>query len=845
MKAQIRVIMLVLVTASAFHFQGLSQKSVNPKFIFNPSDDATIHKNAPDFNDGSDTKLTIRNKFGGTDPYFWERDVLINFDISSIPNGSQIQSATLNLFYYDYWDNDPGGRALTCYKLTQNWNEESVTFNNQPAWIPQLTSSSIVPYVPGFWMTWDVTADVLEIINNQEGVNHGWKIMDEEPWGWANIPISYFRSKEFGEMIPYLEITLNTTTSCPGPTVTYEGQVYHTVQIGTQCWLKENLNVGSMINGNQDPSNNGLIEKYCYNNDPANCNVYGGLYQWDEVMSYSAEQGVQGICPNGWHIPTDNEWCTMTTGLDPTVNCNVTYGNGTDCGAKMREPGFVHWKSPNIGATNSSGFTSLGSGMRETWSEFTVLQESGFNWSSSQYSSTHALEWHTSYNNMLVARVPYPKACGFGVRCVKDAETGCPVSVTIAPSSDTVCAGSLGTFTATPVNGGTSPSYQWKVNGINAGTNDSIFTYVPANNDIVNCILTSNAPCATGNPATSNSVAIIVKPVPVPIIIGSDNLCINSGSYFYFTDEGKTDYYWTISSGGQIIWGAGTNLILVTWYETGEQWLKVNYTDVNGCSAASPTELDVTVNPLPGEAGLITGKDSVCTGETGVAYSIAPVPNAIAYVWSVPSGAEIDSGYGTNNIFIDFTEPFSSGMISVFAYNLCGYGSASPEFSVNMIPVPSTPVISANKDTLSSNTPEGNQWYFGNELIPGATGQILIANRSGWYQDIVTLNGCSSDTSSHLYVQITGIDEKTDAEWNLYPNPNDGCFQVGISASKETSMNITVYDLLGKDIRKIDDLTVKHSEIITIDLRPIPEGIYNVAFRWGNNLIVRKILVTR
>jgi len=84
------------------------------------------------------------------------------------------------------------------------------------------------------------------------------------------------------------EFEITEGIPCPGiPTVTYQGQVYNTVLIGSQCWLKENLNVGTMINGSQNQTNNSTIEKYCYDNDPANCDEYGGLYQWDEMMQYT------------------------------------------------------------------------------------------------------------------------------------------------------------------------------------------------------------------------------------------------------------------------------------------------------------------------------------------------------------------------------------------------------------------------------------------------------------------------------------------------------------------------------------------------------------------------------
>ena len=94
---------------------------------------------------------------------------------------------------------------------------------------------------------------------------------------------------------------------CGQQTVNYMGKIYNTVEIGEQCWLKENLDAGTMIASNDSSdwqTDNGIIEKYCYNNDPANCNTYGGLYNWYEAMNYDTTEGSKGICPDGWHIPT-------------------------------------------------------------------------------------------------------------------------------------------------------------------------------------------------------------------------------------------------------------------------------------------------------------------------------------------------------------------------------------------------------------------------------------------------------------------------------------------------------------------------------------------------------------
>ncbi len=112
-----------------------------------------------------------------------------------------------------------------------------------------------------------------------------------------------------------------------GDQITYSNQIYNTVQVGTQCWMRENLNIGTRISGIQEQINNNNIEKYCYYDLSTNCDEYRGLYQWGELVDYvnSASNttswdpiptgNVQGICPPGWHIHTDYEWTIITTYL--------------------------------------------------------------------------------------------------------------------------------------------------------------------------------------------------------------------------------------------------------------------------------------------------------------------------------------------------------------------------------------------------------------------------------------------------------------------------------------------------------------------------------------------------
>lgn len=113
-----------------------------------------------------------------------------------------------------------------------------------------------------------------------------------------------------------------TITTCSATAVEYGGRTYRTVGLGNQCWLEENLDIGVMIDSLQEAADNNIIEKYCYENDPENCAIYGGLYQWNELMQFTTTPGGQGICPPGWHIPTREEFAI----LDTTVG--IHFGTG-------------------------------------------------------------------------------------------------------------------------------------------------------------------------------------------------------------------------------------------------------------------------------------------------------------------------------------------------------------------------------------------------------------------------------------------------------------------------------------------------------------------------------------
>lgn len=160
-----------------------------------------------------------------------------------------------------------------------------------------------------------------------------------------------------------------TNIPCIGvPTVDYEGQVYNTVQIYSQCWFKENLNVGEMIPASQSQTNNNIIQKYCPLDNEYYCNTFAGaLYQWTEMMNYTNEPVVQGICPEGWHIPTDLDWKVLEGAVDNDYGIgNPEWDNtdwrGSDVGGNLKQTGTSFWDPPNTGATDAFGFSALPGG---------------------------------------------------------------------------------------------------------------------------------------------------------------------------------------------------------------------------------------------------------------------------------------------------------------------------------------------------------------------------------------------------------------------------------------------------------------------------------------------------
>ncbi|MDA3820190.1 MAG: FISUMP domain-containing protein [Candidatus Delongbacteria bacterium] len=225
-----------------------------------------------------------------------------------------------------------------------------------------------------------------------------------------------------------------TTTACPEPCAgvtppTYDGHTYEIIGIGNQCWLVENLNV---TDGNTDQSCS--ITRSCYDNNTSNCDTYGGLYTWDDMMcgessSSANPSGVQGICPDGWHIPSDDEWQELEGEVDATYDYDYSDWNnegcrGDDVGSALAGDASL-WSDDELeghASFGTSGFNALPGGRETSVSSSTGLSEYAYWWTTDVSTLFPANAYFRSlyFTNTCSTMGSYAKTSGLSVRCVKD-----------------------------------------------------------------------------------------------------------------------------------------------------------------------------------------------------------------------------------------------------------------------------------------------------------------------------------------------------------------------------------------------------------------------------------------
>lgn len=240
------------------------------------------------------------------------------------------------------------------------------------------------------------------------------------------------------------------------PTIQYylSGYLIPVVNIGAQTWMAENLNAGEMLSSGANQTNNGKVQKYCWDNNPANCEIDGGLYQWDEMMNYNTAEGSQGICPNGWRIPTtvDFEQLAMFTRGDTTEQYTTYTGtawkqdgswyNSSAIGIKGMTYFDARWTNPNwikdtrgkkVQVTNATGFNAIkngnyNSGFRNgprnkffvsQWWTSSLVAGKNIATNYGNDNTLYPIAWQVNNSNNALAPFGAYKTHGYPVRCIK------------------------------------------------------------------------------------------------------------------------------------------------------------------------------------------------------------------------------------------------------------------------------------------------------------------------------------------------------------------------------------------------------------------------------------------
>lgn len=344
-------------------------------------------------------------------------------------------------------------------------------------------------------------------------------------------------------------------------------------------------------------------------------------------------------------------------------------------------------------------------------------------------------------------------------------QTGCPLPAAAGPIAGPTTVCKDGTYLYSVPVIANALAYNWSSPGSyvpGSTPNEIIVTFTGS---ATSGLVSVNGSNGCGNGASS-SLPVTINPRPVPVISGPASTCLNAPGNVYTTEAGMTGYTWTVSAGGTITAGSGTNAITVTWTTTGAKTVTVNYTTAAGCTAASATSYAVTVNALP--LPTVTGNATACQNST---YTYTTQTGMTGYAWTVSAGGTITGGSGTNAITVLWTTT-GAKVVSVNYTNANGCTSIVPgTANVTVNPV-TVPTIGSNNDPCVGST--GNMYYteagMTNYAWTVSAGGTIVSGQ-GTSAINVTWTGVGAQTVTVNYSNSSGCPAPAPSVYNLFVNP--------------------------------------------------------------------------
>ncbi len=488
-------------------------------------------------------------------------------------------------------------------------------------------------------------------------------------------------------------------------------------------------------------------------------NSTGNIYTTEAGMTGYTWSIVGGTITAGGTPLSNTATVTWTTAGSQSISVNYTNGNGCTAAAPVTKSVTVNdLPVPTLGGPATVCVTSVGNvyttdpGM----TNYLWIVTGGTITAGGTFSNTITVTWNTAGPQSV--SVNYTNSNG----CTAPAATVYPVTVNALPAPtitgpSPVCATSAGNLYQTEAG---MTNYLWTVSGgtitTGGGVNDATatITWNTVGAQSVSVNYTNVNGCTAASPTVKT---ITVNPLPVPTIAGNTSVCLNSTGNIYTTEPGMTGYTWSISAGGTVTAGGmGTdNTVTVTWNTLGAQTVSVNYTNGNGCTAASSTVKNITVNALP--VPTLTGNNSVCRNSTGNVYTTEP--GMTGYVWTVSAGGTITSGGGAANSSVTVRwNVVGPQTVSVNYTNADGCTAAAATIynvTVNALPVPTITGPASVCVNSAGNTYQ-TEAGMTNYLWTVSAGGVITAGGSGSDFVTVTWSSTGAKTVTVNYTDANG-----------------------------------------------------------------------------------------
>ncbi|HNX85754.1 MAG TPA: T9SS type A sorting domain-containing protein [Bacteroidales bacterium] len=414
-----------------------------------------------------------------------------------------------------------------------------------------------------------------------------------------------------------------------------------------------------------------------------------------------------------------------------------------------------------------------------------------------------------------------------------------------------VCSGLTGlTYTVDPITNATG--YVWTIPPgaiIVQGENTNQITVdFPAGAQSGDFSVYGTNLCGSGMASPPYPVA--VNPLPAAGLSGTASLCAGTSSPLMVELTGSPPWSIVYTDGTDLFpienIASPQYLFWVTPVQTTSYWITA-VSDGNGCSGSASGTVTLTVNPSP--TATITGSQTICAGNSAplsVGLTGTP-PWEIIYSdgihqYSVP-------GITATPFTFDVApaETTTYAVISVTDGHLClnsGAGSAT----ITVHPIPEVPVVTLDGMTLNSSAPSGNQWYYeGTGLLPGATGQTYtVTNNTGYYWCVVTLDGCSSEASNQVWVDVVGMEDQEQETFRVFPVPGNGLFRIAMKDITEAKLSLKVFTSSGSLAIHHENLPVDQGTFFEqVDIRHLSDGIYTLVITSGDSVFTRRLIKIR